>query len=318
MNRREGLMQSRFFRVRCILILLQRMLVVLLFCGDIAAFAQYAEDKAVVEFASAETFPVAINASRVMNDIRYLSGELGPRKAGTRAETLAGDHIAEKMKRAGCRVSFQRVRLPNGTWSRNIIGVIGGAPGARKKVIIGAHYDSRQWTPGANDNASGAALLMELARLVPARTLNFNLVLIAFGAEEILPGTGGRHHFGSNQFVAERSRDELADMIAMLSLDMVGAGSRLQIGNCGSRDRRVIGQLRQIARQDGVPTAYFGTCGSDNAAFERKGVPVAHVRWYPDANYHKPSDTADKISTNKLKISGRMTLKWLKLTSDRS
>lgn len=261
--------------------------------------------------AQSTPLPVKVDTAAAMRHIRYLSGTLGPRPAGSQAERNAGDYIAKSLKASGCSVSYQKVGLPFGRTSRNIIGLKKGTPETLRRVIIGAHYDSRRVSPGANDNASGTALMLELARIVPEGRLPFNILFIGFGAEEIIEGTGGNHHFGSRQFAAARSDTEMRNMIAMFSLDMVGAGANLQIGNCGTRNRTLINQLRYFAKQAGAGSVYFLNCGSDHEAFEKRGIQVAHVRWHPDPHYHRPTDTYDKIKPNKIQLTGSMVLRWL-------
>ncbi|MHB1000363.1 MAG: M28 family metallopeptidase [Armatimonadota bacterium] len=255
--------------------------------------------------------PDRINVDRIMNDIRHLSGKLGSRASGSRAEYSAGEYIAAEMRNAGCSVSEQVVVLPFGRKSRNIIGVIPGTGNNLRKVFIGAHYDSVPWSPGANDNASGTALLLEFTRIIPRNTYPFSVVLIGFGAEEVMPRTGGLHHFGSRQFVRERSKQEIRNMIGMISLDMVGAGSGLQIGHCSAGKDTLASVLRRIARDSGTSAGYFTRCNSDDAAFARRGVPTAHVRWNPDRNYHRPSDTVSSIDPEFIEITGSIILKWL-------
>lgn len=251
--------------------------------------------------------PVTINGDRAMEHIRKLSS-LGPRVSGTASERAAGDYILETMKQEGINAYTEQVTLPRGRISRNIIGVIPGRSTDNKKIILGAHYDSVPGSPGANDNASGVALLLEIVRLVPKKELPFTLVLIGFGAEEVMPGTGGRHHFGSHRFVANRTSSELRNMTAMLSLDMVGAGRNLQIGHCTAGNDRLAATLRDIS---GANPQRFIMCNSDDRAFALRGIPSAHVRWYPYDSYHKRSDTADKIDAAMINIVARIVLRWL-------
>ncbi|MGB9587885.1 MAG: M28 family peptidase, partial [Armatimonadota bacterium] len=105
---------------------------------------------------------------------------------------------------------------------------------------------------------------------------------------------------------------------AMLSLDMVGAGSNLQIGSGSESNLRVIDQLRLVAARLGVDAVYFRDWGSDHEAFEKAGVPVAHIRWHPYSHYHKPSDTVGKIHTKKLAVTGSVILRWLESISTSS
>ncbi|MGB9588661.1 MAG: M28 family metallopeptidase, partial [Armatimonadota bacterium] len=159
--------------------------------------------------------PQSVDTQRALEVIKYLSHDIGPRQQGSDNEYLAGDYIAESLRRAGCRVSIQSIELPNGRSSRNIIGFTDGRDGAQQRIVIGAHYDSKPRSAGANDNASGIAVVLELARLIPKHTLPFDLVFIGFGAEEIVDGNSNHHHYGSRQYVQSMSKEDLQKIIAM-------------------------------------------------------------------------------------------------------
>lgn len=259
--------------------------------------------------------PRSIDTQRAIGVIKYLSHDIGPRPQGSDNEYLAGNYVAESLRMAGCRVSTQSVELPGRRSSRNIIGFVEGRDGAQNSIVIGAHYDSKPQSPGANDNASGIAIVLELARLIPKHNMPFNLVFVGFGAEEIVDGNSDHHHYGSRQCVQSMSKQDLQKIIAMLSVDMVGAGTNLQIGNGSKRNLHVVNQLRLVAANMGVDAMYFKDWGSDHEAFEKVGVPVAHIRWYPYSHYHKPSDSVGKIHVGKLAITGSVILRWLESIS---
>jgi Zn-dependent M28 family amino/carboxypeptidase len=254
----------------------------------------------------------SIDVQRAFQHIRHLSQFIGPRPAGSKSESYASYYIAKKLKEAGCCVSFEPVNLPGKRTSTNIVGLLKGCGNPpRKVVVIGAHYDSKPNSPGANDNASGVSVMLEIARLVPKRKLPFDLIFIGFGAEEIIDTNPDHHHYGSRQYVQNLSEKDVQRMVAMLSIDMVGAGKNLQIGNCSKKNLRVVNRLCWIAKSMGIKATYFKNSGSDHEAFEKAGVPVAHIRWHPYTHYHKPSDTTEHISTEKLSITGSLVLRWL-------
>lgn len=164
--------------------------------------------------------------------------------------------------------------------SWNVVGLPPGRGPAR--VLLGAHVDSVEGSPGANDNASGVAAVLEAGRLLARRPGPRTVAVAAFGAEE-----GGL--FGSAAHA--RSSQKL---FAMLNLDMVGVGSRLLVGQSGS-DTRVVEAVLQAARRLGVHVEPRRMGGSDHVSFEREGIPAAMLHRPDDPHYHSPQDTADRV-----------------------
>lgn len=165
-----------------------------------------------------------------------------------------------------------------GSW--NVLGQLPGRSGAR--VMLGAHVDSVEGSPGANDNASGVATALEAARLLARRPPGWSVEVAGFGAEE-----GGL--FGSAA-LAQR----VAGLTAMLNLDMVGVGPRLLVGRTGS-DPRVVEAVQLAARGLGIRVEARRMGSSDHVSFEGAGVPAAMLHRPGDPHYHSPHDTADKV-----------------------
>ena len=184
-------------------------------------------------------------------------------------------------------------------------------------VVIGAHYDTVPGSPGADDNASGVAVLIELARMrLPAR-------FVAFANEEMPYFQSGE--MGSLAYAA-RAADAGDRISAMLSLEMLGyyrdeAGSQQYppplswfypnrgdfigfVGDIGSRTlvRRALGAFRRSARfpSEGVaaPAAIPGVTWSDHWSFREHDYPaimVTDTAFYRYPHYHLPSDTPEKL-----------------------
>lgn len=183
----------------------------------------------------------------------------------------------------------------------------GDAPAidARELVILGAHYDhlgyggenstapgERAVHHGADDNASGTAMLVEVARRIAAAgPLPRGVLFIAFSGEE--RGLLGSGHYAANAVLP------LSDTVAMVNLDMVGRlvddkvivhGTGTGTGLEALVDRLVATHGLTAAKEPGG----FGP--SDHASFYAKKVPVLHVFTGSHGDYHRPSDTADKIN----------------------
>jgi Zn-dependent M28 family amino/carboxypeptidase len=189
--------------------------------------------------------------------------------------------------------------------ARNVLGFLPGADPNRSAeiVVIGAHYDHLGREPdgeimnGANDNASGVATVLEIARLwqeqgyTPARSVLF----AAWDGEEIAL-SGARYY-------VEHPTRSLTRTVAMLNLDMVGAGETLHIDGEGL----VAAQLQASADVFGVTTTLTFDGGSDHMAFYEAGIPAAMPIWLPDAVYHTPADKMDHIDPPTLKASGSLS-----------
>ena len=189
----------------------------------------------------------------------------------------------------------------------NVVGVLEGSDPILKNenIIIGAHYDhlgrggegslapkSGEIHHGADDNASGTAGLMELARMFSAQKpkLKRTLIFIAFGGEE-------EGLLGSNYYV-NHPLTPLTNTVGMINMDMIGRMNdrKLIIGGVGTAKewRGLIEPEKSFAltlNEDG-----FGP--SDHSSFYGKQVPVLFFWTGTHNDYHKPSDTSDKINYN--------------------
>jgi aminopeptidase YwaD len=188
--------------------------------------------------------------------------------------------------------------------------VIGRLPGSsnpeRKQVIIGAHMDHLGWgtssslSPGAHevhngadDNASGVAVLIELAAAlakVPAEQRTHDLVFVAFGAEEM-------GLLGSAHLVAGMSAEDKARTLAMINFDMVGRlrDQSLVVNGMGTAQEwpTLIEPLAGELKLQPVPD---GWGPSDHSSFYGEGMPVLHLFTGAHEDYHKPSDDVPAIN----------------------
>ena len=175
------------------------------------------------------------------------------------------------------------------------MGKIEGSGKKEEALVLCAHYDhlpaGAAAFPGADDNASGVALLLELARYYAAHPAPRTLIFAAFSGEE-----EGR--LGSKAFVAGLPRGAAAGLNAALNFDTIGrlGGGKLLILNSGSSDKWV-----HIFRGAGFVTGTDYDLvkedldSSDQQSFIEAGVPAVQFFSGPKADYHKTTDTADKI-----------------------
>ncbi|MEM7015670.1 MAG: M28 family peptidase [Verrucomicrobiota bacterium] len=156
---------------------------------------------------------VDVDPEKLKAHVVALSEEFHPRSFRD-PENLdaAAEYIAEHFRQGGAQTSFQPVPTPRREY-RNVIGVIN--PGAGRKLVIGAHYDAYHGTPGADDNATGVAGLIELAHLFSRSELNREVELVAYTLEE-------PPFFGSGLMGSHVHAENSTDVEAAIILEMIG------------------------------------------------------------------------------------------------
>ena len=242
-----------------------------------------------------------------MRHVRRLAGRIGPRVRGTSAETRAARYFRRRLQDKGYVTNVQRFDVDGGS-SRNVVA---WWPGARRyPVVLGAHMDTVAGAPGANDNASGIAILIDIARALAGRRHVRNVRLVAFGSEEY--GSNGIHHVGSHVFVKRLGRKGRRRLAGMVSVDMVADGRPLIIGTAGIGHPVVARTLYRRLKRVGFNVVYRTTCDcSDNGPFELAGIPGAFMWSGSEPNYHDPSDTPENLSRRDLRRSGRAVRRFV-------
>ena len=181
--------------------------------------------------------------------------------------------------------------------------VVAQRPGRGGRVLlIGGHYDSVPDSPGGNDNASGMAVVLELARVLSTYVLpeDLTLYVVAFGAEE----DGLR---GSRYFVDRLDEQQRQAVVAMLNYDMIGVGAVLGVG--GSTELTDL--AAQFAEQQGWTAHRLGVeiaHRSDHHSFITAGMPALVFHAPDDTHYHKETDTPDRIQPGHLAQFARLGL----------
>ncbi|WP_073549722.1 M28 family peptidase [Chroogloeocystis siderophila] len=185
----------------------------------------------------------------------------------------AGNSLIESQPSQGTLTVNTRQRTVTGT------NVIAHLPGVMQpRVVVGAHYDSVPGSPGANDNASGTAVVLDIARNVAQTPSARQAWFVAFDGEE-----DGLH--GSRAFVSQAQPDWLQGLDVMLNFDMVGVNDQLLVGGSQS-----LAKLAQATQSD--VSIFGGQGGSDHAPFARASVPVLFFYRGQEPNYHTPNDKA--------------------------
>jgi hypothetical protein len=249
---------------------------------------------------------------------------LGERPAGSAANRRLTELLARRLRDAGLReVGIQR---PN----RNVVGVIPGRePGA---IVIGAHHDTKDKIPGrfvgANDGASGVAVVLELARGLPDRVEGPSIHVALFDAEEArgdrpFEEDGTR---GSGQYVryagagGRQGSPPLEDIEAMVLFDLVG-DCDLEIPLEENTNTDLYGRFRDAALEldpDGEGAPFNGEIGGildDHIPFAEAGVPAVDLIDFqygpgpqPGEWFHTDEDDLDKVCPESLAAVGRPAL----------
>jgi hypothetical protein len=259
----------------------------------------------------------------VIADIRYLAADsLEGRGVGTAGLDRAAEYVAAELRKAGFRPAgadgsfYQPFTVPadapavmhtalGGFKTRNVVAVLPGAsPQLRGQVVlVGAHYDhlgrggfgSRDPDStgvvhnGADDNASGTAALLEIARMLGSRPAARSIVLVAFSAEEI-------GAIGSTYYVRHPLPFAIDSVTAMLNLDMVGRMSKDRLIALGSMTATEFGPLLDSLNQTSrgprfdLRASGDGWGASDHTSFYAVRRPVLHFFTDLHEDYHRTTD----------------------------
>ncbi len=167
----------------------------------------------------------------------------------------------------------------------------------RKKIIIGAHYDTAPGTCGANDNASGTVVLLELARILKDRIENISLEFVAFTGEELGITQRGGGGTGSYKYV-QKHKGELKDIILMCNIDDV---SNLlgEVKAYFTGDSRIKKKIERILNKYRIPIVAVPkeNMGSDASVFAKRDVSTINFNnfLYQHILIHTPDDSLYKI-----------------------
>jgi len=238
--------------------------------------------------------------------------EFGPRIAGREGNREAADYIAEQLRQAGWSVEFQDF-MYRGVQVRNVIGRANVAKGS--VIILGAHYDTRRWAdqdpahprdpvPGANDGASGVAVLLELARVLNLRQVHHEIWLAFFDAEDDGGIDGWEWIVGSTHMAQSLT----IQPEAMILVDMVGDADQ-QIYFDGNSDRALSEKVWAVVAQLGygdhfIPQVRWSMI-DDHTPFLKRGIPAIDIIDFDYPYWHTVNDTADKVSSDSLERVGR-------------
>lgn len=225
----------------------------------------------------------------------------GHRVAGTPNERRGAFLIQKRFEELELPVTIQKFELPNGRNSRNVVAKTGG--GLRALVV--AHMDSVRAGPGANDNASGVAAMLEVAAVLRKEK---GIWFAAVGAEE-REMTGSHLHLGSYRLLRSIPRSMRPRVVLALSLDMVGNGPTLNVRGLEASPNRSARRALNQGRRLGYGPSYLRDSGvSDHAELTRGGIPAALVTYRWDSCWHRSCDVPARVSPRKMGNTARLTV----------
>lgn len=278
-------------------------------------------------FHSNESAELDVNEVRMEEVVKKLSIDFHPRtfrRTYNLDRTTA--YIEEHFRKAGGTIEIQEFEISDSTY-KNVRCFFGDR--TKPRLVIGAHYDSHNQTPGADDNASGVAGLIELAYLFGKTELSNCIELVAYPLEE--PPFFGTKKMGS-YIHAESLAEEKVEVIGMIALEMIGYFSE-EFGSQNYPTRlfhiiypntgnfiAVIGKLDQRSFIRDVKLGMKGTTDlkvlsvsapvqipgidfSDHRnywAFDYEAVMVTDTAFYRNTAYHEPEDTWDRLNYSKM------------------
>lgn len=257
------------------------------------------------------------NADRAWQDV-LAQMQMGPRTPGSEAHQQAVEYIQAELKKAGWKVEIQQTERM-GHPVQNIIAKRGsGAPW----VIFGAHYDSRlvadedpviadqsMPVPGADDGASGVAVLLEMARVLP-KTFDKQVWLVFIDAEDQGRIAGWDWILGARAFAESLKSKPTAVVI----IDMIG-DTNLNIYREKSSDKAITDAIWNTAAKLGYADQFINeekySILDDHLPFLELGIPAIDIIDFDYPYWHTTSDTYDKISSASLAVVGNTLITWL-------
>lgn len=269
----------------------------LLFCAAHSVTAQYSFD-----------------AKKLTQDFKILSSEvMAGRKTGTEGSRKARTFIIDRLKQLGVERLVPGYEQPFAITSGNMTQNTGGVnvlaviPGTKNEtIVISAHYDhlgsvNNKTYYGADDNASGTAALLTYAEYFKKHAPEHRIILAFFDAEEL--GLRGSDYFVNSP---EAQKEKI---VLNINLDMVARGDNQKLFVCGTYHHpNLKAPVEQIEKLDGI-TLVFGkdlptenredwTLLSDQGSFHRKKIPFLYFGVDDHPDYHKVSDTFEKVNTD--------------------
>lgn len=270
-----------------------------------------------------------VDSAQIMADIKFLaSDELAGRKSGEKGNEIARQYIVNKFQKIGLEkfdTSYTQPfrfykRFPKKTYhGQNIIGKITGTEFPEKYLVLTAHYDhigqkNEKIFNGADDNASGVSALLATAQYFKNNPPKHSIIFVAFDAEEL--GLEGAKYFVDEPPV------ELEKLVMNVNLDMISRNKKNEIYICGTYHypflKEKLGDINAKTKLNvlfGHDTPNLGfndwTNASDHGPFHQKKIPFVYLGVEDHEDYHKETDTFERIDPSFLFQSTQLVIKMM-------
>jgi glutaminyl-peptide cyclotransferase len=261
------------------------------------------------------------NGEHAFENVRYQTG-LGPRVPGSTAHSKVIDWITSGLSSQGWQTSVQETTMMGHSVKNIISRRLSSQNENLPWIIIGAHYDSRlfadqdpdpdkrsQPVPGANDGASGVAVLMELGRVLPP-DLQKNVWLVFFDVEDNGNIPGWDWILGSRAFVETLQGKPDAVVI----VDMIGDADLNIYVEQNSNPKLTLEIWNQAANlgysAEFIPVPKYNLI-DDHIPFVQAGIPAVDLIDFSYPYWHTTEDTIDKVSSRSLQVVGETLATWL-------
>ena len=258
------------------------------------------------------------NGERAYRDVKA-QVELGPRTPGSPAHQAAIEHFTAELTKSGWDVTLQETNY-SGHPVKNVIA----KRGEGRWRILGAHFDSRLAAdqdpdpanhatpvPAANDGASGAAILLELGRSLPAN-LNQEIWLVFFDVEDQGDLPGWDWILGSSALAESLPETKLPE--AVIIIDMIGDADLniyMERNSDGDLTREIWNKAAELGYANAFIPEYKFAMLDDHTPFLRRGIRAVDLIDFDYPYWHTTQDTLDKVSAESLNSVGDTLFQWI-------
>lgn len=257
------------------------------------------------------------DSSRAYEHLRQIVA-FGPRPAGSPGIARTRAYIIEQLKTAGLPVTQQSFVAKTPIGEIPMVNLIVTIPGARReRIAIAGHYDTKLFRDvrfvGANDGGSSTAFLIELARVLKARSNTFTIELIFFDGEEATLRDWGEtdHTYGSQYYVdTARKNGTLSTCKALVLVDMIAERSARFLRETNSTPW-LTDIIWSTAQKMGHGSTFVNASTpieDDHIPFLNAGVPATDIIDLDYPAWHTPADTLDQTSARTLQIVGDVVI----------
>ncbi len=237
-----------------------------------------------------------------------ISTEIGPRTADSEALIRTAEWIQQRFVDLGYPAEITKFPLPGRLTGRNVTAV---TPADGPRLVLAAHMDTVAGCPCANDDATGIASMIEIARLLKARQLDGEIPVqfVFLGAEEEIEGHEG-HGYSAIRLMKRMPKADRKRIAAAVWLDKLGRGADfLALVIEGTDDAAARMFVDALGNHEPRPEVRVVPRWSERMAFEDAGIPTVWIEWAKDRHLHKPTDTYESIEWDRVAAAADATLR---------